>query len=97
MLSVARIRALHDALGITSLAELRDACESGAVRGVARLRRATERRILDAIDAREAQGDAVLLPEAEGQGARILDYLRQSPAIERAPSWRARCAGASRP
>src|SRR4029453_5626467 len=77
VLSIARIRALHDALGIASLAELRDACESGAVRRVAGFGARTERRILDAIDAREAQGDAVLLPEAGGRGARIPDYLRQ--------------------
>jgi DNA polymerase (family X) len=84
VLSVARMRALHDALGITTLAELRDACASGAVRRVAGFGERTERRILDTIDAREGQGDAALLPDAEEQGARILGYLRQSPVIDRA-------------
>jgi DNA polymerase (family 10) len=83
VLSLTRIRALHDALGVTSLDELREACASGAVRGVPGFGPRTERRILDAIDARTARGDAQLLPEAEAQGARVLAYLRRTPVIGR--------------
>ena len=84
VLSLSRIRALHDALGVTSVAELRAACVSGAVRGVRGFGPRTERRILDAIDARAAQGDAVLLPEAAAQGERFLAYLRTALVIARA-------------
>lgn len=84
VLSLPRIRALYDALGVTSLAQLRDACASGAVRGVRGFGPRTERRILDAIDARAAHGDAVLLPEAAAQGERFLAYLRPVPAVARA-------------
>jgi DNA polymerase (family 10) len=84
VLSLARIRTLHDALGITSLAELREACAAGTVRSVRGFGAATERRILDAIDAAAARGDAVLLPEATLQGARFLTHLQRSPIIARA-------------
>lgn len=84
VLSLPRIRALHAALGITSLAELRAACASEAVRGVRGFGPATERRLLDAIDARTERGDAVLLPEAVAQGERFLTYLGEAPVIVRA-------------
>jgi DNA polymerase/3'-5' exonuclease PolX len=84
VLSLPRIRALHEAPGITSLAQLREACAAGSVRGVRGFGAATERRILEAIDAAAKRGDAVLLPEATLQGARFLAYLQQSPIIARA-------------
>ncbi len=83
VLGVPRLRVLHEALGIASLAQLRDACESGAVRGVRGFGAATERRILEAIDAAAARGDAVLLPDAEVQGQRALAYLRGAPVVVR--------------
>ena len=84
VLTVPRIRALHAALGIASLAQLREACESGAVRTVGGFGAATERRILAAIDAGATRGGAVLLPEAEAQAERFLAYLRRAPVVTRA-------------
>src|SRR4029453_9199336 len=81
VLSVARMRALHDALGITTLAELGDACASGAVRRVAGFGERTERRILHTIDAPEGQGAAALPRDGEKQGPRIHGSLGQSPVI----------------
>jgi len=45
-----RIRALHDALGIRSVAELRDACAAGRVRKVAGFGLKTEERIREAVE-----------------------------------------------
>ena len=84
VLSVSRIRALHAALGISTIAQLRDACASGAVRSVRGFGPATEQQILESIDAAAARGDAVLLPEATAQGERILAYLRALPQVARA-------------
>jgi DNA polymerase (family X) len=43
-----RIRALHDALGVRTVEELRDACLTGRVRGVAGFGAKTEQRLLEA-------------------------------------------------
>jgi DNA polymerase (family 10) len=48
-LSLTRIAALHAALGVETIADLRAACEAGRARGVRGIGEKTERRILDRI------------------------------------------------
>jgi DNA polymerase (family 10) len=84
VLSPARIRAVHDALGVTTLAELRAACEAGRVATVHGFGPATERRLLARIDALAARREGVTLAEAERQGDALLDELRRHPAVARA-------------
>lgn len=63
-----RIRALHDALGITSVVALRDACAAGLVRGLRGFGEKTEAKLLAACERwltrEEQQPDPVLLPRA---------------------------------
>src|SRR5688572_19336162 len=60
-----RIRSLHEALGITSVLELRDACAAGKVRGVSGFGQKTEANLLTACGRWLTRGeqlpDAVLL------------------------------------
>ena len=75
-LSVPRIAALHQALGITSVEGLRDALEAGCVRGVPGFGAKTEAKILAALQAREAQGEEMLLHRATAEGDALLDHVR---------------------
>lgn len=83
VLSLARIRAVHDALGVTTLAALRAACEAGRVAGVPGFGKKTEQRLLARIDALDARRDAVTLAEAERQGDALVAHLRRHPSIAR--------------
>ena len=58
VLSLPRIKTLHEALGVGSLAELEAACRAGRVRTVKGFGEKTERRILDAIAARDERGES---------------------------------------
>jgi DNA polymerase (family 10) len=75
-LSVPRIAALHQALGITSVEGLRDALEAGRVRGVPGFGAKTEAKILAALQAREAHGEEMLLHRATAEGDAILAHVR---------------------
>jgi DNA polymerase (family X) len=83
-LTVARMAALHQALGITSLAELKSAAEAGRVRGVKGFGPKTEEKLLAAIRQLETRGDEVLLHTATREGERLLAHVRASPAVARA-------------
>ena len=63
-LSVERVAALHRALGIRSVAELKAAAEAGRVREVKGFGEKTEKKILDGIAELEARGQTLLLHEA---------------------------------
>ncbi len=75
-LSVPRIAALHQALGITSVEGLRDALETGRVRGVPGFGVKTEAKILAALQAREAHGEEMLLHHATAEGDALLAHVR---------------------
>jgi DNA polymerase (family X) len=83
-LSVARIRALQDALGIFSLETLEAACRAGRVRTVRGFGPRTEARLLEEIGRlREGHGQVHLhrsLQAAED----LLEHLRASPDVRRA-------------
>jgi DNA polymerase (family 10) len=83
-LSPDRIAALHESLGVTTLAELQAACESGRVREVKGFGEKTERKILDGIRSLATREERVLLYKAVEEGERLLDYLRSSPATKQA-------------
>jgi DNA polymerase (family 10) len=78
-LSVERIAALHRALGIRSVAELKAAAESGKVRAVKGFGEKTEQKILDGIAQVEARGETLLLHEALQTSQALEAWLRASP------------------
>jgi DNA polymerase (family X) len=79
VLSLPRIRTLHEALGIGSLADLEAACRAGRVRGVKGFGEKTERRILDDIVARADRAGTLLLHQADEQAETLLGLLRALP------------------
>jgi DNA polymerase (family 10) len=83
VLSLNRIAAVRDELGVTTLAELQAACEAGRLRTVRGFTEKTEKRLLEQIAAIEARGDRVVLPEAERQADALVQHLRARPGVER--------------
>jgi DNA polymerase (family 10) len=83
VLSLPRIRALHEALGIASLADLEAACRAGRVRGVKAFGEKTERKILDDLAARSERGHALLLHQADEAAATLVGMLRALPGVPR--------------
>jgi DNA polymerase (family X) len=83
-LTIPRIRALHQALGVSNVAELKAAAEAGRVRGVKGFGPKTEEKLLSGIRDFETRGEAVLLYEAEREGQALLDYVRALPGVQQA-------------
>jgi DNA polymerase (family X) len=75
-LSVPRIAALHQALGIASVEGLREALKTGRVRNVPGFGAKTEAKILAALQAREAHGEEMLLHRATAEGDALLAHVR---------------------
>ena len=84
VLSLAKIGALHRALGIGSLADLEAAARAGRIRDVKGFGDKTEQKILADIEALRARGTETLLHEATREGDALLAHLRASPAVARA-------------
>ncbi|HEX6740089.1 MAG TPA: PHP domain-containing protein, partial [Vicinamibacteria bacterium] len=76
--------ALHQALGIGSLAELRAACEAGRVRGVKGFGPRTEEKLLEGLKQLETRGQEVLLHVALRAGEPLLAHVRAGAAITQA-------------
>jgi DNA polymerase (family 10) len=89
-MTLKRMRALQDALGIDSVASLRAACEAGRVREVRGFGERTERALLRAAGdlARPAEPDArdrrVLLVDAVTVADVLAAYVRACPGVARA-------------
>jgi DNA polymerase (family 10) len=83
-LTIPRIRALHQALGVASVAELKTAAEAGRVRGVKGFGPRTEEKLLAGIRGFETRGEAVLLYEAEREGQALLEFVRATPGVKEA-------------
>src|SRR5262249_45244752 len=79
-----QIAALHQALAIASLPELKGACEAGRVAPVAGFGVRSERRLLAAIEALETRTATVRLSEALHVGELLLGHIRRHHAVERA-------------
>jgi DNA polymerase (family 10) len=80
-----KVAILHEALGISGLADLEAACRAGRVREVKGFGARTEQRILEGIERlrTRASDRRVLLAEAVEVGERLLAHLRASPATLR--------------
>ncbi|WP_272426461.1 PHP domain-containing protein [Polyangium jinanense] len=83
-LSPKKIQVLHDALGITSVEDLRQACLAGRVRSVKGFGPKTQQSLLEAIAQRETRVEQVLLVDALAVAEPLLDHLRAFPAVQRA-------------
>jgi DNA polymerase (family X) len=75
-LSVPRIAALHQALGVTSVQNLRGALEAGRVRSVPGFGAKTEAKLLAVIQSLGAHGEYVLLHRATAEGDALLTHIR---------------------
>jgi DNA polymerase (family 10) len=84
-LGLAKIAAINQALGVTSVAELRAACETGRVRAVKGMGEKTERRLLEQIRALDEPRRArVLLSDALGVAEPFLAHCRAAPGLTHA-------------
>jgi DNA polymerase (family 10) len=79
-----RIARLHEALGVRSIADLKREAEAGRVRGVRGFGAKTERKLLEAIAARERRGERVLLVEALDAGEELVRHLEAHPSVAEA-------------
>jgi DNA polymerase (family 10) len=86
-----RAKAIHDELGIHTLRQLHRAAKDGRLRHVAGLGAATERRILEAIEARESRPVRFKLSHAAQVADALAAHLRTAPGalkVEVAGSFR---------
>jgi DNA polymerase (family 10) len=83
-LSLKKIVALHAALGLESLADLKAAGEKGLIRTVKGFGAKAEAKILAAIEKLETSEDRISLDQALKEGERLLRHLRAAPEITKA-------------
>lgn len=75
-LSVKKVERLQEALGISSVEELKAACAAGKVRDVKGFGAITEQRILETIESYKNREQRIHIHHALRTSERILDYLR---------------------
>ncbi|HEU4345414.1 MAG TPA: DNA polymerase/3'-5' exonuclease PolX [Candidatus Binatia bacterium] len=80
-LSLKKMMALHEALRIENIPDLKTACEKGLVRNVKGFGQKAEAKILDSIDKLEKREERALLNHALEEGEQLLQHLRISPAV----------------
>ncbi|CAJ9872593.1 DNA polymerase X family/PHP domain-containing protein [Burkholderia pseudomallei] len=94
-LGAKRVRALHDALGVETLEQLKTAAEHGKIRGLPGFGEKTEAHIAEAIGARlRRKSQRFLLSFATQYLTPLLTYLRETPGVSEAVaagSFRRRC------
>ncbi len=83
VVSLPRARALHDALGISTLAEMETACRTGRVRAVRGFGAKTEARILAELQGLAERGHVLLLHRADAEAAAVAAFARGLPGVER--------------
>jgi DNA polymerase (family 10) len=81
-LTLKRIRALNEALGVSTIAEVRAACERQDVRKVKGFGERTEQRILEGIRTFLTRSTRALLSEALATSDLLAAFLRSSPGVE---------------
>ena len=79
-----RIAALHQALGVRGLDDLRAAAAAGRVRTVTGFGPKTEEKILEGIRGLATREERVLLSEAQREAEALLAHLRAAPQMTRA-------------
>jgi len=79
-LSISKIQALHESLGITSVAELKAAAEAGRIRGIKGFGAKTEEKLLETIASHRQRGkvDRLHLHRALQTAEQIAGYLQTS-------------------
>lgn len=77
-LTVKKVQLIHEALGITSVQELKAAAEAGKLRDIKGFGAKTEARILEAIAAGQNREQRIHIHHALRAGKGILDYLKTS-------------------
>jgi DNA polymerase (family 10) len=78
-LSIAKIKTLHDALGITSIAELKAAAEAGQIRSIKGFGAKTEEKLLETIAShrqRAKNEERLHLHRAQQTAAQVTNYLQ---------------------
>jgi DNA polymerase (family 10) len=80
-LTVKRVDRLHEALGITTVAQLKAAAEVGKVRHVKGFGAKTEQKLLEAIAGYKNREQRIHLHHALRAGERILEYLEAAPGF----------------
>ena len=84
-LTVSKVRKLHDALGISSVAELQSAAETGLIKTVPGFGAKTEQALLESIrnhKKRARSSRRLHLHHADRVAESILDYLETGPGLE---------------
>ncbi len=81
VLSAKKVELLHEALSISTVEELKAACEAGRVRRVKGFGAKTEQGILAAISGQENREQRIHIHHALRAGERILDHLRVAPGF----------------
>jgi DNA polymerase (family 10) len=79
-----RARALYDALGVHTLAQLERACRAGKVRGLRSFGARTEANLLRELEAHGGEQPRVLRPVAAQYGEALLRYLRAVDGVKQA-------------
>jgi DNA polymerase (family 10) len=83
-LSLKKIIALHDALRIKSVQDLKTSCHEGLVRTVRGFGPKYEAKLLRDIEKLENPAERILLPRALEEAERILQHLRTAPGLMKA-------------
>lgn len=78
-----KVKALHDRLGISGLAELRQAAEAGKIRSLPGFGAKSEQKILEAIQARADTSRRFLRSVAVSYAEALAEYLRGVPGVKR--------------
>lgn len=80
-LSVQKVERLHEALGISSVAELKAACEAGQVRGVKGFGAKTEQKILEAIAGQKERKQYLHIHLAWRLSEQMREYMAAAPGF----------------
>src|SRR5256886_4996658 len=80
-LNVKKVERLQEALGISSIDELKAACEAGKVRNVKGFGAKTEQKLLEAITSRDQREQRIHINHALRAGERLLEYVETAPGF----------------
>lgn len=78
-----KIAILHQTLKISSVAELKTACEAGTIAGLKGFGEKTQAKILEGIAFLGQVGNRHLISEAEAIGLKLLERVRAVPGVQR--------------
>ena len=80
-LNVKKVERLQEALGVSSIDELKAACEAGKVRNVKGFGVKTEQKILEAITSQEQPEQRIHIHHALRAGERLFEYVETAPGF----------------